>query len=514
MVGIILTATLAAPISFAPPGSDQPVQTVGTAEAGAVEDAQTAFDHFKSAAYFIGVAPWADFMTSDDYELENDTQEKLNETDTIEHKTNVHANTRIVQTKNEETFAVVDNYNNDSRNIAWVKAKKAIIEELNTGGTESSAKTRAKEAIRDYYAQKQLNLIEQWNSTVNAYQYNEGIDQDAITDTDFVHLNYTHSESGSHVQFKVIDKFTNETTVQLVNNTDAPIRSIGVEWVGTKVDNPNYHETVHYHLADYTTTDYDMEGSTINSAELHSLVTEAPTTDYDTVRWGDPGEFNERWTAFVTQKDQMVANVDPFVNSTYSEYMADQINTSDIQDPYTLASEYTSEYNDTGYYAYAVANNALLGVDTPTLESTSLMNVSVNGVNYNGMVMGNLSDYNDTLSVGQTYSFPSAMTIQLATTNGDIIDLSGHDVTLNRVENKDGETVQNVTYRTYNYQTADSSQLQEQLNQLNELQAEIEDLEQQLMAQGSSGGFPDLGSMGPAGLGVVLIGAAVLLGKD
>ena len=503
LVSILLVATLAAPISFVPPGSDEHVQTVGTAEAA---DGTYGNVIEMASTFFVGTS-WLP-------NINEDTYSQLNQTDALETKLDIHANARIVQTKNEETFAVVDNYLTDSRNIAWIKAKTAIIEELNSGGTASSAKTRAKTAIRDYYAQKQLNMIEQWNSTLSSYEYQKSLvrNHSNVAD-DYVRFNY---EFDAPVSF---DHYLSEDQIGLVNGSTHGVKTY---YVLTGTYTPDSWASSwngsHHIKPDYTTipeSEFTIDhGSDGNNHETWygGFEVQAPDSDYEKIKHINFTQFGTRWSEMVTQKNQMVDNVDPFVDSVYNEYMQNEINISDLHDPYTLASEYTSEYNETGWYAYAVAQNALLGVDTPNLNSTSMMNVTLNdAVNYDGLVMGNLSAYNDSLEVGQTYQFPVDGTFQLVTFNGEIIDLAGQNLTINHATDRAGETVEVIEYRDYNYQTANSTQLQEQLEQINELQAEIQDLEEQLRAGG--GGLPDLGNLGPKALGLILVGAAVLIGR-
>ena len=506
LVSILLVATLAAPISFTPPGAEDSVQTVGTAEAGLVKDTIVSV----ASSFFISSTSWPTNIDESDYE-------KLNESDNTEAKLDIHANARIVHTKNQETFTVVDNYLEDSRNIAWIKAKTAIIEELNSGGTESSAITRAKTAIRDYYSTKQVNLIRQWNSTMTSAHYMRNKAKSVFGDN-YVQFNAT----GELTSWRSSDKHgegpyyqgKSNSTVTLINGDTVGIKGlkyeVGFYTSGNLADEGTTWNTGHTDFTGNVVKASNEDGK--YEAIVHAVEVPPPTSDHDRVDLVRLNEFKQRWDAIKSQKDQMISNVDPFVNSVYTSIVEGQINVSDLHDPYTLGSEFTSQYNQTGWYGYAIGNLGLLGVQVPDLNRTSLMNVSVNGHYYNGMVTGNFSQWNNSLQINQTYQLPADGTFNLITEGGEIMDITGATLEINSAQSKAGDPLEVVQYRDYNYQTTNVTQLEEQLAQINELQEEIEQLEQQILAGGGFS-FPDLGSLGPKALGLILVGAAVLIGR-
>ena len=73
---------------------------------------------------------------------------------------------------NGETFgSVYNNYLQDTESAAWMKMQVAVAEAYQNGSTKSEAKVEAKNAIADYYAVKQVNLIERWDASLANFRY-------------------------------------------------------------------------------------------------------------------------------------------------------------------------------------------------------------------------------------------------------------------------------------------------------------------------------------------------------
>jgi hypothetical protein len=110
---------------------------------------------------------------------------------------------------------------------------------------------------------------------------------------------------------------------------------------------------------------YDGSDSTgLSAGDLHD--SSGYIDDPDTSSEADPdlmavrGLTNDIWS----QWNQMKTNLQTFVNDAYTSLQSGDIDLTDLVDPVTLASEYSSSYDSTGYYGYAAANLAILGVPT------------------------------------------------------------------------------------------------------------------------------------------------------
>lgn len=535
MVVLIMGATFSGAVSFSPPGTDADTDPVGSAEAlsasdvtnfttSAVGGAVNFWLPMGSQGFFWGATTASETVKNFVVQQE-DYEGNYSELDATQTQTDIHANTRISWDKSNNLFAVVDNYNANSRNVAWRYTKEAIVEELNSGGTEGSAKTRAKTAIRDFYAQKQLNLINSYKATFNAAQYHEDTYRTQIGGS-YLKYNISTTLTSDHLTFKnhVRQNISQNgsATYTLANGTTVTYPTQTVEVAvydgADNADIENHQFTVGLETTSYgewhTSGSHDGYNYEYD-AFMDEMIAPAPTVDHDDAVALNHPQYATRLDAMESQKTQMIDNADAFVNATYQNFTSGQINTSELVDPYMLSSDYSSNYSQTGWYAYAVGQSAMLGTEVPDLNQTSLMNISVDGFTHTGLIAGNMSVFNHSLNVSESYTFPSDGTYYFITEDGKTLDLSGETITIESANDKDGTSLDRVDFRNYNYQSTSVTDLENELNTINELQQDIEDLENALLASGSSGwNFPDLSNLGPAGIGILLlIGAALLGGK-
>lgn len=542
MTTMLLVAMLAGGVTLpAPPGADDgssasiSTSPVGSAEALNAQDVR----NFSQSALGGAVEFWIPMglkeavwgaQTANDavrnmLVQKDDYEQNYSDMEAQQQQLDIHANSRIGWDKANNLFATVDNYNSNSRDIAWGYVKKAVVEELNSGGTENSAKTRAKSAIRDFYTIRQNKLVTSYKQTLYAAQYNQESYR-TQHGSDYIRLDISNTRNAPHdfqnpdteTVYDINDTITKSYT--LANGTTVQYPAISVDLKLTE-DLHDYEntktevfglktETYPSHSGSYKIHDDDY-GDTDWTYSTGPLIVPAPTEDHSDITALDFTEYASRMNELEAQKNQMVDNADAFVESTYNETMAGEINESEYLTADMLADDYSIKYNETGWYAYAVAQSALLGSPVPDLNETALMNVSVDGNKFSGLISGNMSEFNRSLAVNETYNLSSTGTYYLITEGGDVIDLAGESITITDAQARSGEDLSNVDYRHYNYQTTDATKLKEELQQINELQAEIEEMQDALAAQG--GGL-DLGNLGPKAIGIGLIGAAALIGRS
>ncbi|RLM40569.1 hypothetical protein DVK00_20890, partial [Haloarcula sp. Atlit-47R] len=71
----------------------------------------------------------------------------------------------------EHLQTTVDNYLQDTKTQARIIGKNAYIKALNNGSSKAAAKTEAKNAVEDYYAVKQVNLLNAWSQSTSHAKY-------------------------------------------------------------------------------------------------------------------------------------------------------------------------------------------------------------------------------------------------------------------------------------------------------------------------------------------------------
>ncbi|RLM32237.1 hypothetical protein DVK01_21130, partial [Haloarcula sp. Atlit-120R] len=86
-------------------------------------------------------------------------------------KHRIYQSSRNTHAQFENQRVVFDNYLDDSETTALIIGKNAYIKALNDGAGKLEAEQRARDAVENYYAVKQRNLIAQWNSGVAQAQY-------------------------------------------------------------------------------------------------------------------------------------------------------------------------------------------------------------------------------------------------------------------------------------------------------------------------------------------------------
>ncbi|WP_410764745.1 hypothetical protein [Haloferax sp. DFSO60] len=376
---------------------------------------------------------------------------------------------------NTETFLTTnENFMQDTRSVAWSKAKLTIINELNNGSSLSQVKAAANQTVLDYYAGIEYNVMSDYSAKVSQMRY---IDQETPLSVQWYDPTDDRAETGSWV----VDKF-NYTTM---NGTDIPYDSFQ-----GSVDN-NW-------LSWHQSSGKDPYYVEVQDPDTSNWVTIYDTADYRSVRGG-----------LYNQKDQVQSNVDAYVDALAAQYTAGDINSSDIVnlDPSILAEQAATDYNSTGYYSFAAVQLAALGASgdlnaSHTVTVHGAVNTTWNGTLFytgdDGPTSGwetgttyNISDYNGTFYLAYQNDNQSGITD---------LSSSGTSFTIESAVNTNtGEEMNTTISQTYIYKSTNASALQEEIDRLQQLREQYEST--------NTGGA---GSSG--GLSTEIIGGAVLVG--
>jgi hypothetical protein len=245
--------------------------------------------------------------------------------------------------------------------------------------------------------------------------------------------------------------------------------------------------------------------------QVRNVTVGTPTQDYDPIHLLEQDNYNQTWSQVETQNNEVLAELDTFIDATYEDYQQGDINESDLVDPYLGAREYSPETSDT----WAVRTLAAMGAGSPAdLSTIGVMNVSAGGSTYSGVLMSDGTPQAGYV-VGETYNADSITGGQfVALQDGGVQELDG-EFTLDAVETTTGEafdTGEPVEYRTGEYKTSDIAEFEELQTDLDQLTAEINARQDRLRGGGGgSGWLPGVGNVGQLGPAALLAAGAALL---
>ena len=398
----------------------------------------------------------------------------------------------------------MDNQLQDAQNAARITGQNAYIKALNDGASESAARTAAKQAVADYYARQQMNLLNAWETHITHAQYMQSVAQ---------------SESGINGQYATDVEFTDEVTnsndysAQIIgNNLDAGTHS------GTLVNGSSVTATNASFQGELSHPDFNNRYATLYASpiktnlqqdwtdwghrlHLDGMHINPPNSNYEQFDYATWGEFNQRWQTIESQNDQVQAEMDTIVNNTYSEYQAGEINDSDLVDPYQLSADYSA---GDSFQSWASAQLTSLGHNGPdAFESTGSFTVTTGGSTYQGMLFSDSNPTSGEFVNGSTYD-PSAISgNQYLVTENEVMELT-ENFTINSIEDTSGDGLQNATVESRTYTVSNHSELLQQYEALSEYRAAVETREQNLR---NSGGGALLG--GSNNMGLIIIVAAI-----
>jgi|GEM_PF-2106369 len=418
------------------------------------------------------------------------------------------------KSQNDAYLTAQQNGLEGTRTIAWTRAQSKVASDLRNGTSLAVAKAEANQSIQDYYAQREHNVIQQWNQQAEQYGYihvstpHDSDDRSAEYGAEIGAYTY-YSDGGLHMtgQFSgttITDEYT------LANGTTVNVTILKVD----ATDNNGY--------------DYGVSISPVSTANYDATPT-AEIVVHDPVNGGqdtivEVGRYNQLVKDYNNQTEQMEANAAKWADSMYSRYDPADLDDVTIVDPTTLAQQASTDYSSTGYYTYAAASLANRGF---TGDIGSSMNVTVwdeNGVKreYQGILMSSQQPLNGSgLEVGVNYSTSNLSGTQYivyqASTNGSHIDpITNSTVQITSATNRDtGESMSNVTYERHVYRSYDASEYKQLLNDLSEWKNEYENTTSTAPSGGSGGGLggfsiPELSNRQLMVVGGVIIGLGIL----
>lgn len=428
-------------------------------------------------AYFsTGAVGWLyDQEVNDGKCTDNHASTSYAELDGNETKLDIYNALTGQQAQSESFDAVYDNYLQDTEPSAWMAAEIAVAEAYENGSSESVAKNQARAAIGDYYAVKEINLIESWNNTVASWmamketaQNQSGISGNYVTLHDGGGPWYSGSDSHS------IEVITQTVTLSNGSTHDVKVIRAHVTY------NSNYATT--FHLSPHDGS--EKVGGDTWAGQPIAFRVQPPDSNYDPLIWRNADTVASRYDSIGTQNDNLQAEVDPFVTNTWDAYDSGQINSSDVLSANTQMFRYGAEASNGSDLYTSVAALSAMGLDTPTLNGTGTMSVTYQNVEYHGLIMAREAP-NGTWEANTTYNTSNINgSVFLVTTDGQKIDLEG-EFRISAISSTDGSNIQNVTATKVVYKTSNTSELLNKMDRIVDLRKEVEAKQQAAAGDGS-----------------------------
>jgi hypothetical protein len=428
-------------------------------------------------------------------------------TDASQTKLDIYQSAQNNQAQAENYQTTLNNYLSDAKTQALIIGKNAYIRSLNNGSSEAAARSKAKSAVSDYYATKQVNLYNEWTLQASHAQYLQSITQSETgISGDYITVPTEDEDGSTSGASTSLDSF-GTTTLTTVNST-----SVTVDTIVVRTDSGSDTGT---HTIDPTTgTKYEaspyQNPLEEDQADLKSVNIKDPDGNqgqFEMITFQSYADANQQ---IVSQHESALSEIDTLVNNTYGAYQNGEINNSDLVDPYVLANQQSAGSDFQGWTA---AQLTLLGTNSPeNFDQIGSFNVTTgSGTQYEGVLFSQENPTSGQFANGTTYDTANIGGTQYVVTSDQIVELSG-TFTIDRITTTSGETTENVTIQKTTYETTNVTELKQQYEDLAYKRAQIEAREKALK-QSAGGGLLGGGSVPPVvALAVIgtLLGIVVL----
>lgn len=368
----------------------------------------------------------------------------------------------------EQSFVELDNFLSKTRGIAYTKGKIAAVEALNRGADESGARQEAKEAINDFYATILANTYTRYEISSIQADYIAGVEKQSAS---FVGNSSDVAWVGP-VDPTTTDEDGDPKDVLTFGNsagTDSILADVVVTLPNGETRTYSFYEV----NGDEVATPDPGNTSTpsgYTATEGYQIRVKGPKGRATTIT--RTTEFASRIDNIHRQRQQVVANTDKLVNSTYANIAQGEINTSDLIGPADLTQEGVIGYNSTGYQSYSAATLAAIGQGNVSSGQTVVMN----GTRYAGTLfyVGSSGSGPSNITTGTTYdptSYPGEFI--LATSDGSL-QLDKRFIVEEQQNVKTGETIESVEVEDYTPQEANASDFKNQTQLLKDWRERVE----------------------------------------
>jgi hypothetical protein len=268
------------------------------------------------------------------------------------------------------------------------------------------------------------------------------------------------------------------------------------------------------------------------NSDRRVLINDPSSSDQATVV--DTRAHNQRIDDMMAARSNVNSNIDAYADEVFAAYQAGELSTTDLLDPTTLASQASTSYNSTGYYSFASAELAAIGLTGDTNASHVVQTtwnrsyrnetgalvwdnrtVNVTGTMFltgSNMSLETGTEYDPDNINGAEYIAVSSVENETGTTlnySEPYFEVTDNFTIVEATNTKTGETVNVTTAQEQNFSSTNASQLADELDRLQELRAYYE--EQQ--ANNGGGISFDFGGV-ETGVIIALLAVAFLATRD
>ena len=408
---------------------------------------------------------WLGIQKADETQKLLEEYEQRLTSNNIQNEVNIRYYLAELGARDENIYSLTLDTLQYSKNYAWTLAKTTYLAAINNGSTHTDALNQANVKVLNYYETMVKNLIalnnetiEMLNVTIREYKDTcNAIGKSYLQDMSFLagDASYTITSYNGYTHT------TTKTVTALGNN--------------------------------YVTEDLVLEDAYAGGGIGDAIVklVKVNTTEW-TVVYQD-SKLQSVLDQITTEYNNVINNLAAYFDAVNSAGIS--VNDTDLVDPYMLASQLNTDLNTTGYYGYAAAELALLGLPLTGLNKT--ISITVDNETYEGFLF---TDWNTTFEVNQTYD-PTGHLVYFVTDDG--LYKIDENFTITDIRDKQGNELTNTTIIKYVNHTGDATKLLEELAELRQLYDEY--LAMQSTGGGGSGWWSSLDQT--AKLGVIAIGA-------
>lgn len=446
---------------------------------------------------------------------------------------------------------ILENYGEDTTSIASLEARNAIATAYEQGNTAAEADQMARDAIRDYYAQRQINTIETMSKAQAQFAHVGNITNEPDIDKGFIYQPVNSASVNADVAVNGIqeDHLTGEMvthTTTLVNGTsyDYEMAEYAFEAeYGTYFYSPGLEDVVTAQnevVVDDSDDYFRIEGEDSGSS-LHEVRTGAQVnvrnsyigTSNDLAS-GLPGQmvhdyvaWKETNTQWSDQSATMTSNYVDIASDLYAEMDAGNLDPNELRGAEGMVRYLSGDGNATEG-DYRTALQYTLDTSNPNLTETSTMRVHIDG--YTGLEWDESTDTTSreptptnsinttkegllfasgvsSITAGETYSTTAtdSKSFYLIDENGTETTLVEGDITIEAIYDSSGDEVDSASYSEPEYSSYNATEF---INYLEE----NEEVRNAIVSDDSSSGVSvgDLFGGNPA-IGMALVAAIVVL---
>lgn len=445
---------------------------------------------------------------------------------------------------------VMSNYGEDTETVASIEARHAIATAYQQGNTSTKADEMAREAIADYYAQRQINTIESFEKSMAQFSHIGNVTNHPDLASDFVYTpDPAHSES--HISFQGTELTGNNVTrtYTLANGTEHNYTVPTVN--ATTYDTVSEAETVStfaYHLdlprttvnIDQKHTGYEFDwirnsqgGEAVLEESVHFNVRNSyygtnndPADGLPGQRVHDYGAYRDVMSSWENQSATLTTEYQGMAEDLYAEMDAGNLDPNEVRGAEGMV-RYLSGDGDGSEGDLRTAFHYVMGTSNPDLVNTSTMTVHVDGYTdirwnsstdstsrepiptdpMNGTVEGLLfADGVSSIAAGDTFNTTATdnQTFTVVRDNGTDVSLVEGSLTVESIRDSDGNTVEKTDYQDPQYGTYSADEFVQYLE-------ENEEVRQALLTEDSGGPLAGTGTNGLLGFITGLPGSLLSL---